>query len=268
MTPSKGSYSKLLKVRGISLMVQRPLILAAPIILALLSTLLGCSSIERSLMGKRDIYHEIQSGDTLSALGARYGVDPLDIQSYNAISDPRALRVGQRIVIPALGPVDPLAESKRGPQLMRDQDFAGRAQLKLVSIAPVRGYIGQLEFPVEHGRHSSRFGWRWKRFHEGLDLAAPEGTPVLAAHDGEVVLESDSWGRYGKVIVIKGNGLMTVYAHNSRNRVKKGDKVRRGEQIAKVGATGDASAPHLHFETRVIDEAGRFAAVNPAVFFP
>lgn len=249
-------------------MSRRSVTLLTLIILSLLCTLSGCSSIERSLTGKRDIYHEIRSGDTLAALGARYGADPLDIQSYNGISDPRTLRVGQRIVIPALGPVDSIAETKRAPQLMSDQNSGGRVQLRLVSIAPVRGYIGQLEFPVEQGRHSSRFGWRWKRFHEGVDLAAPEGTAILAAHDGVVVLESDSWGRYGRVIVVKGDGLMTVYAHNSQNRVKKGSKVRRGEKIAKVGATGDASAPHLHFETRVLDETGRFAAVNPTVFFP
>jgi murein DD-endopeptidase MepM/ murein hydrolase activator NlpD len=247
------------------LKISSPILRYFPILL--LVTLVGCSSLERSLTGKRDIYHEVRSGDTLAALGARYGVDPLDIQSYNGISDPRTLRIGQMIVIPALGPVD-LTDIKGSPQLKGEQTAGDRAQLKLVSIAPVRGYIGQLGFPVEHGRHSSRFGWRWKRFHEGVDLAAPEGTPVLAAHDGIVVLESESWGRYGKVVVVKGNGLMTVYAHNSKNRVKKGSRVRRGEEIAKVGATGDASAPHLHFETRVIDASGRFAAVNPVVFFP
>jgi murein DD-endopeptidase MepM/ murein hydrolase activator NlpD len=138
----------------------------------------------------------------------------------------------------------------------------------MVSLAPVRGYLGQLEFPVEEARFTSRFGWRWSKFHEGIDLAAPEGTAVLAAHDGVVVLESDSWGRYGKVIVVKGEGLLTVYAHNSANKVEKGDRVRRGQHIAKVGATGDASAPHLHFETRILDENGRFAAVNPAIFYP
>jgi murein DD-endopeptidase MepM/ murein hydrolase activator NlpD len=99
-------------------------------------------------------------------------------------------------------------------------------------------------------------------------LAAPEGTPVLAAHDGVVVLETDSWGGYGKVVVIKGDKLMTVYGHNSVNHVKKGARVTRGQQIAKVGQTGDASGPHLHFETRILDESGRYAAVNPNVFYP
>jgi lipoprotein NlpD len=224
----------------------------------------GCSAIRQSVDGTRDRYYEIKSGDTLDSLGSRYGIAPEDIQSYNAIKDPRTLKVGQRIVIPAVGPLErePKSSAKQEPEPKN------RAQLRMVSLAPVRGYVGQLEFPVEEARYTSRFGWRWSKFHEGIDLAAPEGTPVLAAHDGVVVLESDSWGRYGKVIVVKGEGLLTVYAHNSVNKVEKGARVRRGQRIAKVGATGDASAPHLHFETRILDEHGRFAAVNPTVFFP
>lgn len=224
----------------------------------------GCSAFQQTFRGERDRFYEIEPGDTLDALGKRYGVSSSDIQAYNAIQDPRALQVGQKIVIPAVGPLD--NEPERG----RNQESSGsnRAQLKMVSMAPVRAYVGQLEFPVEEAQYTSRFGWRWSRFHEGIDLAAPEGTPVLAAHDGIVVLESESWGRYGKVLVIKGRGLLTVYAHNSVNKVRKGAHVRRGQIVARVGATGDASGPHLHFETRILDENGRFAAVNPTVFYP
>lgn len=224
----------------------------------------GCSAVKQTVAGKRDRYHEVRSRDTLDSIAARYGVPAGEIQSYNGIKEARDLKAGQRIVIPAVGPLDrgPAAGDK---QLVESKE---RAQLRMVSLAPVRGYVGQLEFPVEEARYTSRFGWRWSKFHEGIDLAAPEGTPVVAAHDGVVVLESDSWGRYGKVIVIKGDGLLTVYAHNSANKVSKGARVRRGQHIAKVGATGDASAPHLHFETRILDEQGRFAAVNPTVFYP
>jgi murein DD-endopeptidase MepM/ murein hydrolase activator NlpD len=61
---------------------------------------------------------------------------------------------------------------------------------------------------------------------------------------------------------------MTVYGHNSKNLVSKGDRIDKGDRIAKVGQTGDASGPHLHFETRVMDDNGRYAAVNPMVFYP
>lgn len=222
----------------------------------------GCSV---SLKGRqRDRTYAIRSGDTLASIGARYDVSAEDLRLYNGIKDPKSLQVGQRIVIPAAGPLQATRLNAREASSARQN----RAQLRLVSLAPVRRYVGELQFPVEVARYSSRFGWRWSKFHEGLDLAAPEGTPVLAAHDGVVVLESDSWGGYGKVIVVKGDGLMTVYAHNSENRVKKGKRVRRGQEIARVGQTGDASGPHLHFETRVLDENGRYAAVNPNTFFP
>jgi murein DD-endopeptidase MepM/ murein hydrolase activator NlpD len=218
----------------------------------------GCSlSLEG---GKRDKTVTIRSGDTLSSLANRYDVSPEDLALYNGIKDPKSLKPGQRLVIPAAGPI--------GSSSPRDDARQNRAQLRMVSLAPVRSYVGALEFPVEVARYSSRFGWRWSKFHEGLDLAAPEGTPVLAAHDGVVVLESESWSGYGKVVVVKGDGLMTVYGHNSENLVSKGKKVKRGQHIAKVGSTGDATGPHLHFETRILDENGRYAAVNPNVFYP
>jgi lipoprotein NlpD len=231
----------------------------------IIAALLFSSGCSLSLKGRqRDRTYEIRSGDTLATIGARYDVSTEDLQLYNGIKDPKALQVGQRIVIPAAGPLQATRIEPREASSARQN----RAQLRMVSLAPVRSYVGELQFPVEVARYSSRFGWRWSKFHEGLDLAAPEGTPVLAAHDGVVVLESDSWGGYGKVVVVKGDGLMTVYAHNSENRVKKGKRVKRGQEIARVGQTGDASGPHLHFETRVLDENGRYAAVNPNTFFP
>lgn len=224
----------------------------------------ACSLSSITNGGKRDRTYVVKSGDTLASIGRSFDVSADDIQAYNAIQDSRGLKPGQRLVIPAAGPID-LRSADQGKA---DGAKRSRAQLRMVSLAPVRSYVGELEFPVAGARYSSRFGWRWSSFHEGLDLAAPEGTPVLAAHDGVVVLETDSWGGYGKVIVVKGEGLMTVYGHNSANQVSKGKKVKRGQQIAKVGMTGDASGPHLHFETRILDDNGRYAAVNPNVFFP
>jgi murein DD-endopeptidase MepM/ murein hydrolase activator NlpD len=226
-------------------------------LLAICISITGCSALSGSKGEKRDRSYVVRAGDSLSSIGNRFDVSAEDIQAYNQIKDPKNLKPGLRIVIPASGPVSG-----------SNDDRYNRAQLRMVSLAPVRSYVGTMEFPVPDARFSSRFGWRWSKFHEGLDLAAPTGTPILAAHDGLVVLENESWGRFGRVIVVKGEGLMTVYAHNSENQVTKGSKVRRGQQIGKVGATGDASGPHLHFETRILDENGRYAAVNPRVFFP
>lgn len=110
-----------------------------------------------------------------------------------------------------------------------------------------------------HGRYSSSFGARlhpidsvWKD-HEGLDIAATEGSAIHAAGDG-VVTFSGTQGGYGNLIEIDhGYGYRTRYAHCSRLDAKVGDTVKRGELIARVGSTGHSTGPHLHFEM-VIDD--------------
>ncbi|HET6361953.1 MAG TPA: M23 family metallopeptidase [Gemmatimonadota bacterium] len=89
-----------------------------------------------------------------------------------------------------------------------------------------------------------------QRFHTGLDLRAREGTPVYAAADGIVSLSGSS-GAYGNVVLLDhGGGLQTLYAHHERNLVGVGDAIRRGQPIALVGHTGNATGDHLHFEVR------------------
>ena len=106
------------------------------------------------------------------------------------------------------------------------------------------------------GLLSSRYGDRVhprggdQRFHTGLDLRAPGGTPVYAAAAGTVTLSGAS-GAYGNVVLLDhGGGLQTLYAHHERNLVGVGDQVRRGQPIALVGHTGNATGDHLHFEVR------------------
>ena len=103
---------------------------------------------------------------------------------------------------------------------------------------------------------SSRYGDRVhprggdRRFHMGLDLRAPQGTPVYASADG-IVSASESSGTYGNVVIVDhAGGLQTVYAHHQRNLVRVGDPVRRGQPIALVGHSGNATGDHLHFEVR------------------
>jgi len=108
------------------------------------------------------------------------------------------------------------------------------------------------------GYVAAGFGWRRDpvipgryEFHEGIDIAAPLGTPVYAAASGRVV--STGWnGAYGKTIVIDhGNGLRTVYAHLLKIEVEEGQIVKKGQRIGEVGSTGRSTGPHLHFEVRV-----------------
>lgn len=135
-----------------------------------------------------------------------------------------------------------------------------------IALGDARRYVGKLHSPVNGGQVLSQFGRRWLSFHEGLDIAAPEGSAIFAAHDGEVVFSGASMRGYGNMIVVKGQGLMTVYAHNKRNLVEVGDSVEAGEKIALVGMTGNATGPHLHFETRIRGEDGKSVAVDPMTF--
>ena len=122
---------------------------------------------------------------------------------------------------------------------------------------------GRLAWPVQ-GTITSTFGTRvhpifkTKITHTGLDISAPNGTPVKAADTGEVLFTGWLSG-YGNVVILDhGGNLTTVYAHLSRIECTEGAKVNRGSMIGRVGATGVATGNHLHFETRVNGDA-----VNP-----
>jgi murein DD-endopeptidase MepM/ murein hydrolase activator NlpD len=118
-------------------------------------------------------------------------------------------------------------------------------------------------------RLSSYFGYRTdpiykvKRFHEGIDFSAPVGTPVYATGDGVVKEVKRSRRGYGNRLVIDhGYGYRTVYAHLHSFKVRKGQKVERGQLIATVGNTGKSTAPHLHYEVRKDNRP-----VNPIYYF-
>ncbi|RBY82648.1 M23 family metallopeptidase [Blastococcus sp. TF02A-26] len=98
------------------------------------------------------------------------------------------------------------------------------------------------------GRTSSCFGSRWGSLHGGVDIAAPIGTPIYAAHSGVVVRAGAATG-FGLAVYIKGDdGAVTVYGHVNDYFVRAGERVSAGEQIAEVGNRGQSTGPHLHFE--------------------
>jgi murein DD-endopeptidase MepM/ murein hydrolase activator NlpD len=117
-----------------------------------------------------------------------------------------------------------------------------------------------LIWPVQ-GPVTSGFGWRWGRMHEGIDIAVPSGTPVVAAASGTVI--TAGWlGGYGNLVVIDhGNGLATAYGHNSSIPVGVGQSVAQGQVIAYSGSTGHSTGPHVHFEVRV-----NGSAVDPLIY--
>ena len=132
----------------------------------------------------------------------------------------------------------------------------------------VGGSTGTMLWPAE-GEITSPFGWRThpifgtQRLHTGIDIGADYGDTVRAA-DGGVVIHSDWMGGYGNAVIIDhGNGISTLYAHNSQLLVSEGQAVAKGQAISRVGSTGYSTGPHLHFEVR---QNG--SPVNPLNFLP
>jgi lipoprotein NlpD len=110
---------------------------------------------------------------------------------------------------------------------------------------------GQWHWPLKNVDVSSHYGHRGRKFHQGVDFRANIGTPVLAANEGVVVYVGSRIRGYGRMIVLKHeDGFYSVYAHHSKNLVKVGKRVGRGEKIALSGRSGRASGPLLHFEIR------------------
>jgi murein DD-endopeptidase MepM/ murein hydrolase activator NlpD len=120
-------------------------------------------------------------------------------------------------------------------------------------------------WPVEHPDRQviSRFGPRGQRDHKGMDIKAPTGTPIMAAADGEVTYAGTRSG-YGLVVEINhGDGVGTVYGHMDEISVAVGDFLQQGDLIGTVGATGNASTPHLHYEVLIDGEI-----YDPWLFLP
>jgi murein DD-endopeptidase MepM/ murein hydrolase activator NlpD len=157
-------------------------------------------------------------------------------------------------------------ESHVDAALVRYQTWAG---LEPDGIAGPRTLASLRSTPVPHSPMrlawplrapvSSPFGPRGYGFHSGVDLAAPMGTPVLAAAPGQVMWAAPMAGGWGNLVIVQHRrGVQSMYAHLSHIDVYPGYHVAAGERIGLVGATGDATSPHLHFEVRV-----RGASVDP-----
>src|SRR5690606_6769337 len=138
----------------------------------------------------------------------------------------------------------------------RQKDWYRMMDLALTRRAGVEASLPSL-MPVNYPYLSSSFGWRRHPIsrrhvmHEGLDFAAPKGAPIYAASGGVVTVAAYKSG-YGRLVEIyHGNDLVTRYAHASKLKVKAGDIVERGQEIAAVGSTGHSTGPHLHFEVRM-----------------
>ncbi|VDS09277.1 Murein DD-endopeptidase MepM [Paracoccus haematequi] len=163
------------------------------------------------------------------------------------------------------GPLTPMGRSTRGDAALTNSET--KANQIIVTLDQMNTYRIAMEklplaMPVKDSfRYTSGFGRRWGRAHEGIDMAAPVGTPIHATGDG-IVTHAGRQGAYGNLIKIQHElGVETRYGHLSRIRVKVGQRVSQGERIGDMGNTGRSTGPHLHYEVRM---KGR--AVDPMSF--
>lgn len=192
----------------------------------------------------------VQAKDTLYKIARENGMTVDELKRLNSLTS-NDLRIGQVLYLagsprPAQAPF-PAAEGR-----LTEEDLLSKDKIR-----------DDLASPLENIRILSEYGLRSGRPHKGIDLGGKTGTPIYAVLDGTVVY-SGVQGAYGNVIVLEHpDFVMTVYAHNERNLVAVGEKVTKGQHIAALGSTGNATGPHLHFEYRI-----KGKAINPRKVLP
>lgn len=186
------------------------------------------------------IIYKVKSGDTISKIAKTYGSDVEKILEMNGLSDGATLAKGDDLILPdgrLPAPPPPKAPARIATDIKK----------VFVPDPPAdRQGTGQMLWPTAARRITQYY--RGSR-HTGVDIAGPTGTAIYASDDGVVAISGWNRGGYGNMILVDhGNGLYTRYAHASKNLVRAGDTVKRGDVIALMGSTGRSTGPHLHFE--------------------
>lgn len=189
--------------------------------------------------------HVVKPGDTLSAIAGKYQTDIGTIMEANGLDNADSLVVGTELILPGATPL-----------------IVHRATVASTAGGGTREVTGEFRWPV-YGTLTSRFGWRWGRFHHGIDIAAAYGRVIVASRPGKVTFAGWNGGYGYCVIVSHGDGVTTLYAHASKLLVSYGQWVEAGQSVARVGSTGYSTGNHCHFEIRV-----NGVAVNPLDILP
>lgn len=238
----------------------------------------------------------LPEGQTLVDLAARFGLSPVAVARANGVKDPLDLKPGDLVLLPGIQAkttyqrllakqeaerqarleaerrrqeeLRRLAEERRRQQALAQQRTrqVQQAQTQRPQVRRVSYQEGAMRWPLSGFRITTYFGQRgaFQRYHTGIDLAAPYGTPIVAAKAGQVEVAGWSSMGYGfHVVLDHGGGVETLYAHMSRLAVRAGQWVEAGQVIGYVGSTGWSTGPHLHFEVRV---GG--VARNPLAYLP
>ena len=216
-------------------------------------------------------YHLVRAGQTGIAIARAYGVDWSRIVTANDLAAPYILRVGMRVVIPGISSASSAAERAAAFRLDIDDIVTGSEPALAANDRPARAtpsprrvlsstqaiaeptrLNGGFAWPV-HGRIVARFGpsGATGERYNGVKIAVPLGTPILAAADGVVAYAGSGVPNLGGLVIVKhGDGWTTVYGHASQLLVQRGQSVRRGQTIALSGDSGVADRPEVHFEMR------------------
>lgn len=214
--------------------------------------------------------HTAASGDTIYSLSRKYGVTPQAIASANNLTLSTHLRIGQQIRIPAATPIantpatqprNVNAVPQQAPQrITQNENMPAPENVGVVrTVTPpavtetprAPNAAPTFHWPVR-GRILSAYGRKPNgQQNDGINVSVPEGTPIRASEDGVVAYAGNELKGFGNLILIRhADNWVTAYAHLGTIDVKKDQKVKRGEVIARAGQTGGVTSPQLHFEIR------------------
>ncbi|MEM9494669.1 MAG: peptidoglycan DD-metalloendopeptidase family protein [Pseudomonadota bacterium] len=213
---------------------------------------------QASRASQQSSVYTVRRGDTLYAVSRATGVSVNELARANGLSYPYTLSVGQRLMAPG-GRNAPVAYQPSAPATQLRLDREPATPRNVADIARNASYTAPpasqpsrfFQWPIKGAVISNYGSGALGRRNEGVNIAAPAGTPVRAAADGEVVYRGSELDGYGNLLLVKHtDGFVTAYAHNDAMLVRKGQRVRQGQVIAKVGQTGSVGSPQLHFEIR------------------
>ena len=205
----------------------------------------GGGASQRSARSSSRVYHYVKRGQTLWSISRAYKVDLQTLRHANGLSKSHILQIGQKLYIPGATQQRKVASRCPCPSKSPPQSSNGA-----MPHASSKSDTIQFHWPVQ-GTITRQFQRSGTQRHHGLDIAAPKGTSIRAVADGKVIFSDWGPGGYGRLVIIRHEvGLVTVYAHNDKNLVRVGQRVKQGESIATVGRSGRATGYHLHFEVR------------------
>ncbi len=196
----------------------------------------------------------VTKGQTLKSLGLKYKVDPSDIADFNSLTSDAKLVIGDELIIP-----DGTMTDEGGDKPVKSSNTKKSNYYDTHKIASISGYFMN---PMPGARLTQGLHDRG-----GIDLAASQGTPILAAADGTVIFaRNGSNGGYGNMVVIShSNGTQTLYGHQSKIATTVGARVSQGDVIGYEGSTGHSTGPHLHFKVTGAQNPGAFLQIGSII---